>query len=79
MATTTIQLTVDNSIIPQAVAALNWKHGYAATLPDGTTNPVTPAQDAKACIKDFVKNAITEYNNMSALQAVTAPQDNLFS
>lgn len=76
MPKTPITINIDNTLLPQAVAALNWRTGYQVKVEDpnnpGTQidNPVTPQQNAKQAIAAFVKNAITDYQNQQALQNV---------
>jgi hypothetical protein len=85
MATVAVTINIDNTLIPQAEAALAWKTGYQAQIPnpngDGTmiANPVTLGQNAKQAIIAYVKNAILDYQNMQAQQAVVPPADNLIS
>lgn len=79
MATTAVTLNIDNTILATAVAALNWRANYQATLPDGTTNPITPNQNAKLVLKAYVMQAIKDYNAYQTQLATAAPADNLIS
>jgi hypothetical protein len=79
MATVAVTINIDSSIIPLAENALAWKTGYQATLPDGTVNPITIGQNAKQAIRQYVQNAIADYQNMQALQRVVPPTSNLIS
>jgi hypothetical protein len=77
MATTAITLNVDSTILPTAIAALNWASGYTGT--DASGNTITPAQGAKAAIIAHVYNCIANYQAMQAQQAVQAPSNTLIS
>lgn len=85
MAQVTFALNIDDSLVAEATAALCWKGGYQVQVPDpenpGQTiaNPATPEDGAKQAVNGFILNAITDYKNMQALQAVTPPAGNLIS
>lgn len=79
MAATNITISIDNSLLPTAVNALAWKGGYVATLPNGTTNPMTKNTFAKQQIINYTMNAIADYQAMTAQQAVVPPASNLIS
>lgn len=83
MATTSITLSVDNSILPTVANALAWKGGYQATIDDGSgnqiANPVTKNAFAKSVIIQDVRNIVADYQNMQAQQSVVAPASNLIN
>lgn len=56
-----ISITVPDAMLPRVVTALTAAGGYSATLPDGTPNPQTPAQFAKAMVAAYVKQVVKTY------------------
>ena len=64
-----IQLTVPDALLPTVVEALSTAGGYSSTLPDGTPNPQTAAQFAKAQIIAYVKQVVKNHEAQKAAAA----------
>lgn len=51
------------------------KYGYAATLPDGSSNPQTKAQFAKSTIRDFILRTVKAYESEVAVRTAVEASD----
>lgn len=84
MATTQITLNVDNTILNQAITALDWANGWSATIPNangtGTIpNPVSASQAAKNQIIAYVRGIMVDYANSQSALTNTPPASGLIS
>lgn len=70
MAIVSFDLGTDTQRVITALCAVN---GYQATLPDGTANPQTPAQFAKACVVAYIRQTVFGYEQSQAGSTIQPP------
>lgn len=67
------------AIRQRIVTAVTTNHGYSATLPDGTANPVSAAQFTQTWITERIKDEVRKYeaniDERAARQAAIAKVD----
>jgi hypothetical protein len=69
----TISFDIPDSFLPRVTDAFASEYNYSATLPNGTANPVTKTQFAKAQIIEFVKQVTRNYEgNIAAASSRAA-------
>jgi hypothetical protein len=74
---TIISINIPDAITPRVINAFARKYGYRQTLEDGTANPITKAQFAKAKLIEFIKQSVKDMEvddarNTAATAAVNA-------
>lgn len=64
----TISLTIPDAVIQRVLDALTGTYGYRVTLDDGSPNPQTKTQFAKAVVADYVKKIVRQWEAQQAGQ-----------
>jgi hypothetical protein len=65
-----ITLTLSNAAAVELTTTICEMGGYRATLPDGSQNPQSPAEFAKAYLVTMLRRFVIEHRNRIALDAV---------
>lgn len=74
-----ITITIPDAVVQRVLTAMCNTYGYQATLPDGTPNPQTQAQFARAQLAAYVKAVVTAYEATQAAEAARVSAANTAS